>query len=373
MNNAGVAPLSRRAFDAILSASREMLREGFTDFTLWDQKVERARGLAARLIGSSPEEVAFVKNTSQGLSFVANGLSWKPGDEVLIPDLEFPSNVYPWMNLKRLGVRVRKVRNRNGRYPLQAFEREMTPKTRLLSVSSVEFVNGFRVDLQGLGNICKRRKILFCVDAIQSLGLIPTDVRRLHIDFLSADGHKWLTGPEGQGIFYCRKGRLDDLNLVTVGWHTVVNDHDFSTIDFRIKPNAARFEEGSHNMLGIVALGAAIEYLLEIGIDRIEKRVIGLTDYLVAGLEKLGFRILSSREPAERSGSLLFTAKNREENGRIFKWLEANRVTASLRGPGIRVSPHFYNTEAELNRFFQILKTAGRQSRGPATGGSGAC
>jgi selenocysteine lyase/cysteine desulfurase len=260
------------------------------------------------------------------------------------------------MNLRRIGVRVRAVRNRDGRYPIGSFEKAIGPRTRLVSVSSVEFVNGFRMDLAALGDLCRERNVLFCVDAIQSLGLIPMDVKKFRIDFLSADGHKWLVGPEGLGLFFCKKDRIPKLNLVSVGWHTVVNDHDFSTIDFRLKRSAGRFEEGSHNTLSILALGASIEYLLGIGIRRIEKRVLELTDRLLDGLERMGYSILSSRETRERSGSLLFSAGSPAENRRLYARLTKHRILVSLRGPGIRVSPHFYNTEGEVETFLRVAK-----------------
>lgn len=337
-----------------------MTQNGTPDFGYWDNQVERVRRLTAQLVGSRVDEIAFVKNTSQGLSFVANGLDWKAGDEVLIPDLEFPSNVYPWMNLQRLGVRVRKVRNTKGRYTLPSFEKALSKRTRLISVSSVEFVNGFRQDLSALGALCKKKKILFCVDAIQSLGLIPMDVKKYNIDFLCADGHKWLVGPEGLGFFYCKKNRIPQLKLVSVGWHSIINDHNFSTIDFRLKKSASRFEEGSHNTLSIMALGASIEYLQGIGIGKIGKRVFELTDILMEGLEQMGFSVLSSKEKSDRSGSVLFSVGSPKQNRQLFTRLTKNRILVSLRGPGIRVSPHFYNSEKELEKFFQIVKRRGK-------------
>ena len=210
LNHAGVAPISTRVAEALARYSAEATDRGAFDYQRsYDAEVERVRGRAARLLGAGIDEIAFAKNTSEGLGMVAAGLDWQRGDRVVTCDLEYPSNVYAWWNLRPHGVETVMLRSRDGRLPLESVEEALRhPRTRLLALSSVEFGSGARNDLPTLGRLCRERGVLFCVDAIQSLGCFPLDVAECHVDFLAADGHKWLLSVEGCGLFFCRRALL---------------------------------------------------------------------------------------------------------------------------------------------------------------------
>jgi selenocysteine lyase/cysteine desulfurase len=226
LDHSGVAPASLRVKNAIERFLAESAEGGAFHYPKWAQRVNEIRSACARLINAAPDEIAFVKSTSHGLSIVAEGFDWKPGDNVLIYEKEFPSNIYPWLNLKRKGVEVRAIPSREDSLEFRDIERLIDPRTRLLSISSVQFANGFRIDLKRVGELCEQKSVLLCVDAIQSLGVIPMDVEAFHIDFLSADAHKWLLGPEGIGIFYCRRGLAERLSPPLIGWRCVQNELD---------------------------------------------------------------------------------------------------------------------------------------------------
>lgn len=352
-DHAKVAPLPRRVAAAVETFVRDASGHGTANYAGWMDRVETVRGSFARLINADVEEVAFVKNTSEGISIVANGLDWKPGDNVVIPDIEFPANVYPWQNLERLGVETRFVANREGRVIVDDLVKAVDARTRVLSISSVECNSGFRNDLETLGAFCRERGILFCVDAIQSLGVLPMDVKRYNIDFLSADGHKWLLSVEGLGGFYISAAVLDRVYPVMVGWDSMVNAWDFMNYEFKFRPGARRFEEGSFNTLSIHALGAALDLLLETGIESIESRVLALGDLILEELRKRNLKILNSTRPGERSGIVSF-AMVRGLDG-ILDYMKEHSVSLTVRDGLVRLSPHFYNSLDEVREFFNLF------------------
>jgi selenocysteine lyase/cysteine desulfurase len=353
LDHAGVAPISLRVKAAVERFLTESAEGGAFHYPQWAERIAGIRKSCARLLNAEADEIAFVKSTSHGLSIVAGGLDWKAGDNLLIYEKEFPSNIYPWLNLRRKGVEVRIIPSRDGRIYIEDIERLIDSNTRLLSISSVQFTNGFRVDLKRVGELCQKKGVLLCVDAIQSLGVIPMDVREYHIDFLSADGHKWLLGPEGIGIFYCRKELAERLNPPLIGWKSVQNEFAFDHPEFKLKTDALRFEEGSMNLLGIFGLGAAIDLLNEVGISNIENRVLALGELIIREAEKRGFTILSPKAREERGGIVTFFG-----NFDPMKTRDALReklIMINVRGGGLRVSPHFYNTEAEISAVFGTL------------------
>ena len=301
-----------------------------------------------------------MKSTSHGLSLVANGLDWKPGDNLLVYEKEFPSNLYPWLNLKTRGVEVRVIPSRDNRILIEDIERLIDARTRLLALSSVQFVNGFRIDLRRLGELCKTHKVLLCVDAIQSLGVLPMDVQEYGIDFLSADAHKWLLGPEGIGIFYCRKALAEQLAPPLIGWKSVRNEFAFEHADLTLKTDALRFEEGSQNLMGIIGLGAAIELLFEVGINAIEEKVLSLGEVIIHEAEKRGFPVLTPRDKRARGGNITFSGAF--DPAKMRDALRGRDIMVNVRGGGIRVSPHFYNNEPDISRLFaaidDILRTS---------------
>jgi selenocysteine lyase/cysteine desulfurase len=354
MDHARVGPLPAKVRDALMSFVEEASEHGNAHYANWMQEVERTRKSFARLINADEGEVAFVKNTSEGISIVASGLDWQAGDNVVVPDIEFPANIYPWMNLKRLGVETRFVQATEGRVLFEDIVKQVDARTRLISISSVEFNSGFRNDLNRIGIFCKEKGILFFVDAIQSLGILPMDVKRDHIDFLAADGHKWMLSVEGLGGFYIAKEVLEKVRPVMIGWGSVANAGDFLNCDFTLRPDAKRFEEGSPNVMSIHGWGAALDLLQEVGIDVIEKRVLMLGDKIIKELRRRNFKILNSTVDGERSGIVLFTG-DLDFKDNLEEKMREQGVSLTVRGGRVRLSPHFYNTEEEIEQVFDLL------------------
>ncbi len=356
LDHAGVSPLPLRVRLAVEAFLAEATADGAFSYPKWAQQVVDIRRSCARFINADVEEIAFIKNTSHGLSLVAEGLDWKLGDNVIIYEREFPSNLYCWQNLQRRGVQIRTIRSSEGGIRISDIDQLIDSRTRLLAVSAVQFSNGFRLDLERTGALCRQKNVLFCVDAIQSLGLLPMDVRRCNIDFLSADAHKWLLGPEGIGIFYCRSELCELLQPPLIGWKSVQRDMDFDHPEFQLKTNAQRFEEGSMNLMGIIGLGASLALLQEVGVDRIEQRVLDLGDLIIQEADKRGLSILTPRERARRGGNITITAKG--DPAVLRDRLRQKRIMVNSRGGGLRISPHFYNTQDELLRLFDALDGA---------------
>ncbi len=352
-DHAKVSPLPRRVCDAINAFTNDACKNGTRNYKKWMEEVERVRGKFALLINGDVDEVAFIKNTSEGISIVANGLDWKTGDNVVIPDIEFPANVYPWWNLRRFGVETRMVKSKDGRVVFDDLIKQIDKRTRIVSVSSVECNSGFRNDLNRIGAFCRENSVLFCVDAIQSLGVLEMDVKRDNIDFLSADGHKWMLSVEGLGGFYISKNVLEKIYPVTVGWDSVVDAWDFMNYDFTFRPDAKRFEEGSFNTMSIFALGAALDLLEGVGIDSIQSGVLLQGDYLMEGLQKRDIKILNSRLQRERSGIISYEM---ESDPKIFSsYMLENNISLTVRNGLVRLSPHFYNGYDEADRFFDLI------------------
>ncbi|MEW6145001.1 MAG: aminotransferase class V-fold PLP-dependent enzyme [Thermodesulfobacteriota bacterium] len=350
LDHAGVAPVPARVIKEVEKFLIEASERAILGYDRWMERVEEVRALSARLVGAGKDEIAFIKNTSHGISIVTGGLDWKEGDNVIVFEKEFPSNVYPWLDLKRKGVEVRLVPLEDDRVRLEAIEGLIDKRTRLVSMSSVQSLNGFMIDLRELGRICRSHGALFFVDAIQSLGVVPMDVRESGIDFLAADGHKWLLAPEGTGIFYCRMELASELMPNLIGWKSVKSDYDFENIDFTLKENALRFEEGSFNVMGIRALGAALDMLFEIGIERIGDRVRDLCDLIMDEAEGRGFRLRTPRGRNERGGIVSFSGDF--DPVELKKKLRESYIVVNNRGGALRLAPHFYNTEEEIIKTF---------------------
>ncbi len=359
LNHAGVSSPSLRVVRAVELFYDEYLRCGVSCYSGWMRQVKETRRLVADLIQAEPHEIAFVGNTSDGLSAVAEGLSWKAGEGVLVPRPDFPSNIYPWMNLERRGVAVRFYdRRSDGRFGPEDIEKALHPGVRLLAVSSVDFSTGFHADLEALGDLCRRKGLLFCVDAIQSLGVLPMDVKRCGIHFMATGGHKWLMSTMGIGALYVASEVLPLLHPVRVGWKSVIDELDFFRIHFDLKPDALKLESGTLNFAGIVALGAAVRLLLEAGVERVRQRVLHLVDLLHEGLGKRSVEVITPMGHRERSGIRSF--RPRSDPAALLDFLSANHVMAALRGDRIRISPHFYNNDEDVDRFFEALDRGDR-------------
>jgi cysteine desulfurase/selenocysteine lyase len=353
MNNAAVSPVSNRVVETLESVFREFSHCAVACYTGWIKRAAEVRRLVAGLIHSDADEIAFVGNTSEGLSAVAAGLKWKKGDGVLIPAHEFPANVYAWMNLERQGVRVDFIQKKEGRFSNKDIEKALRPGTRLISISSVDFVTGFRCDLEALGDFCKRKGLLFCVDAIQSLGVVPMDVEEYGIHFMAAGSHKWLLSTMGTGVLFISKDVNDLIHPERVGWKSVIQEEDFFPLQFDLKPDALRFEPGTMNVAGIYALGAAVELLLEVGIENAFERVLGLNDLIFEGLKNRNAVIVTPMGKGERSGIISFIPASDPET--LYRFLTERKIMVSLRDHLIRLSPHFYNNRDDVNCFFHAL------------------
>jgi selenocysteine lyase/cysteine desulfurase len=351
-DHAAVAPLPAPAQAALAEYAADLGENGAVAYPHWTARAATVRGLFGQLLNADPLDVAFVANTSAGLGLVAEGFPWQSGDNVVTAEEEYPANQYPWLNLHDRGVEVRRVPSRDCRILIDDVAHAIDGRTRVLSLSVVEFASGFRNDLDALGGLCRERGVVFVVDAIQGLGVLPLDVRRTPVDFLAADGHKWLLGPEGAGIVWSRRELLERLHTIGVGWHSVVGASDFSRIDFRLKPHAGRWEGGSHNFAGITALGASLQLLLDAGIDAVSEEVLRLTDYLCERAAQAGIAVFSSRRPGEWSGIVSLNVA--DPAGAVRRCREAG-VVVNQRAGRLRVSPHAYNTPEEIDRLMECL------------------
>jgi len=363
LDHAATAPLSGPASEAMQAWSRQAAECGDTVWPEWENRANQVRRTAAELIGAAAEEVALVPNTTAGINLVAEGFPWREGDNVVTLANEFPSNLYPWMNLASRGVEARRVPVEGGRVALDRIADACDARTRIISASWIGYASGWRMDLDALVALAHARGVLVFLDAIQGLGVFPIDVQRLGVDFLAADGHKWLLGPEGAGLFYVRREHLALLRPLSVGWNSVVVAHDFSRIDLNLRSDAARYEGGSRNMAGLAALGASLDLLAGLGLraDRspLADRVLDLTDDAVAGLEAIGAVVHSCREPARRSGILAFELPGRNPADVRRRCLQAG-VVLSVRGGNLRISPHAYNDAEDLGRLIEVLSESER-------------
>jgi len=359
-NHAGVSPIPACAAEAAMQMLRRSRDEGAWSLRKWEELAFETRDRFAKLVGAAPEEVAFVKNTSEGLSFVAAGFPWKEGDNLVTSNVEYPSNIYPWMRLRTRNVELRMVAAREGRVRKEDLFAACDGKTRMIALSSVEFANGYRNDLSGIGEYCQRHGIFFCVDGIQSIGVLPMDAKAFGIDALSADGHKWLLSPEGIGAFYISREVMEVVEPVILGWHSVKNRFDFENYDFRLSPDARRFEPGSMNTVGMSAFNASLGLLLSVGVDRIWERVRRLTERIFEKAREYGFELVTPDLPEERSGIVTFRVPG-VDNAALWKALMERKAVCSHRAGGIRLSPHFYNTPEEVDRIFEaVLDERGR-------------
>jgi len=354
-DHAAVAPPPAVCARAITEWAEDKARNGATSYQVWDRRIDETRRRAGKLINADPLDVCFIGNTSQGVGFIAEGFPWKPGDNVVTAAEEYPANQYPWMNLRDKGVEYRPVPSRGNRVEIADLRDAMDSRTRVLAISSVEFSSGFRNDLAALGELCRERGVFFFVDAIQSLGVIPMDVQALPIDALAADSHKWMLGPEGAGIAYIRREWVDRLHATGVGWNSVVNATDFTTIDFRMKPHAGRWEGGTYNVGGIAGMGESIQLLLDAGMTNVQARVRELTGYLCDRVRSVGAEVFSSRKSGEESGIVSLLTPGRDPKQLNWRCRSAG-VVVNVRSSRLRVSPHAYNTVEEIDRFVELLR-----------------
>ncbi|MFF7107746.1 aminotransferase class V-fold PLP-dependent enzyme [Pseudomonas sichuanensis] len=356
LNHAAIAPWPRRATDAVARFARDNLQRGASDYPAWLATERRLRERLARLLNApSTGDIALLGNTSQALSLVAFGLDWQRGDKVIISDEEFPSNRVVWQALADQGVDVIET-SLAGDDPEAALLKACGPRARLLAISAVQFASGLRLDLARLGQGCRERGVLFCVDAIQQIGALPFDVQHYQCDFAMADGHKWMLGPEGLGVFYCRGALRSQLKLHAYGWHMLEQLGDFERRSWQPARSARRFEPGSPNMLGAYALEASLSLLEDVGIHVVAEQLGQRVEQLHQGLMAIpGVQLHSPADPRRRAGIVNFTVAGRA-NADIYRSLSSQQVICALRGPGVRFSPHFYTDERLIDEALRLVR-----------------
>jgi len=350
LNHAAVAPLPKRCAIAMQDLAEDALQFGSLHYDRWLDTYERLRVAAARLIGAHRGEIALVKNTSEGIATVAMGLDWHPGDRIVAFREEFPANFFPWRRLQAEGCSVEWLSVHD---PLEAIDLACAG-ARLLAISFVQYLNGFRADLNAIGEICRRRGCFFFVDAIQGLGAFPLDVEAAQIDALAADGHKWMLGPEGCGILYVRKQRQDSIFPREFGWTNVAGYGDYASRDMALRPDAGRYECGTLNTIGCYGLRASIELLLEIGIERIASVVRALGDQIAEGALRKGYALASDRKPESAAG-IVAIQKDGVDSRHIVRDLKQLGIVAAPRQGWIRLSPHFYISPEQIERVIEAL------------------
>lgn len=351
LNHAAVAPLCLRAAEAMQHLAQDALEFGSEHYQKWMETYRGLRVSTARLINSTPAEIAIVKNTSEGIATVATGISWKPGDIVVAFEEEFPANFYPWKRLEASGIEVRWLSIFDDLDCIDA----ACKGARMLAVSYVQYLSGYRVNLESIGEICRRHGCLFFVDAIQGLGAFPVDVRAARIDALAADGHKWLLGPEGCGVLFVRQEVQDEIEPVEFGWTNVAKYYDYSSRDMALRPDAGRYECGTLNTIGCYGLRASIEFLLEVGIENAGPAVQALGDRIWEGVTALGFETLGRRSPQTGAGIVSFRKPGVESHAIVRKLRDANIITAPRQG-WVRCAPHFYIAPEEIDRMLAELR-----------------
>lgn len=355
-NHASFGPLPERSWAATEEYYRYMRLEKTKDL---DEeafnKLDQIRLMAANMIKAKPDEIAFATNTSYGLNVAARGLDLKPGDKILLSDVEFPSNTYPWTNLKRKGIVVEFIPSKNRFFDVDNLVEAIDARTRVLSLSFVQFLNGFKNDLKTIGEICRERDIFFVVDGIQGVGNLDLDVKECQIDFMACGGAKWLLSSLGSGFFYLSSEAKRKVEPVFSGWLGVdwkLNFTDLLRYDLEPFTSARKFEIGTYPYSVIWTMHSSLQMLSEAGIHHIQRHNLALLDLLVDVLRDKGYRITSSLDPEHRSSILSFSGR---DTRRLFDLLCENNVKASLREGSIRVSPHFYNNRNDMGRLIELL------------------
>ncbi|NOX17889.1 MAG: aminotransferase class V-fold PLP-dependent enzyme [Chlorobi bacterium] len=353
-NHASIGPLTtrvRKRIDDYLEARSLNLKKSFEMFLLADKK---AKLKLAKVLNCKPEQIAWKDNVSNALSVLANGIEWKSGDRIILNDIEFPSNVYPFLNLKKRGVEIDFVKSKNGIVELSDIEKAITERTKLISISLVQFLSGFRTDVETLGEICDAKGIIFSVDAIQGAGVVEIDVQKSKIDFLAGGAQKWFMSIMGTSYLYLSDRLKDILKQPEIGWLSVNDAWNLTDYNLSLKPDASRYQTGTMNALGIVAFDKSLELFDSVGINEIEKEVLSNTNYFIEKLTAIGIvPLLDGVADINRAGIVTFPINKPET---ILAELKKRNITGELREGLIRMAPHFYNTKEEIDIAVDALK-----------------
>jgi len=358
LNHASLSPQSQRVVDAMTHHLNERCCGDIND-TTYTSVIKSTKSLIHQLIhAESPHRIALTSNTSDAINIVVSGLPWQKGDRVLLNDMEFPANVYPFLNLRRLGVHIDFVKSENGALPAEKIEEAITQDTRLVSLSAVQFLSGYRSDLAAIGAMCRDKGIIFFVDGIQAVGAVHIDVQDMGIDGMAAGCQKWQMGPKGTGFLYLNEALQQRVHQQYLGWLSVAEPWDFFNYDQSFSPAANRYEGGTVNIPGLWGLNAALQTLLEFGIGGIERHIAALSQKLTQGIVGMdAVQLVSPISPKHRAGIVTLRLPNSTEPQRVFDGLTAQKIFISLREGLLRFSPHFYNTEDEIDTALSALQS----------------
>jgi selenocysteine lyase/cysteine desulfurase len=352
LNHAAVAPLTRPAAEAMQWLANDSLEYGSLHYDKWIACYDGVRKSTARLINCDPTEVALTKNTSEGISTIAMGLDWRPGDKIVAFKEEFPANQYPWQRLASKGVNIEWLSVTD---PLDKID-QAARGARLLAISYVQFLSGYRADIEAIGQICHDHGVIYVVDAIQGLGVFPFDVRKCRIHAAAADGHKWLLGPEGCALLYISKELQDQVEPVEFGWMNVESADHYGRRDITPRADAARYECGTLNTIGCFGLRASLEFILAVGVDKIGPIVRSLGDQIAGGVTTRGWELLGTRTPETGAGIISFR-KEGVDPVAVVAHLRKNGITAAARAGWIRTSPHFYIGADDIDKMLSVLES----------------
>ncbi len=352
-NHASTAPVSAAVRERVSDLLKEKSETKIDDYLSFLKVYDETKLLLGQMINSEPDRIAFLDNTSNGLNILATGIDWKNGDRILLNDIEFPANVYPFLNLGRFGVKVDFVESKNGIVSAEDIIADVKPQTKLISVSFVQFLSGYKIDLEKLGSFCRENNIILSVDGIQGIGALDFDVKKFKIDFLSCGTQKWLFGAQGLAFIYLTEELQKKLKPAYVGWLSVEDAWNILDYKMELKKSANAFQGGTLNSLGIYIFNTSLKMLKDFGYNRIEERVISNTKYLRKRLNGIGIDCLIDEvEEKYFSGITSFKTDNIEE---LYKYLEDEKIVCSLREGYIRLSPHFYNTFEDIDRVISAI------------------
>jgi cysteine desulfurase/selenocysteine lyase len=357
LNHASVSPLSTPVRDCMNATLDGISQHADRKFEEWEHATMLARRAAARLVNAQPHQIGFLRNTSEALSVIANGIDWRVGDNVVSAAVEFPANIYPWSRLGIHGVSLRLQPERDGLVDTDELLSLVNDRTRVVAISWVQFATGQRLDLRRIGQFCRERNILHVVDAVQGLGALQLDVERDCIDAFAAGAHKFLLGPKGVALLYISDRALEQVSPTVIGWTAVKGYHDYLIHDFDFRDGALRFEGGTLNEIGICGLGKAIELFLAVGPQKIEGHLLNLNDHIRRGVEALGYRVIGAGKRGEQSAIIAIEGGNASAD-EICRQLAARSIIISSRSGRLRVAPHFYNSYEDIDKFISILPPA---------------
>lgn len=358
LNHAAVSPLPTPTVEAIESQLRDVRDNGSVNFRSWIAIKERARSLLAEFLGARPEQVAFMRNTSDSLATVANGIDWQAGQNVVTFRQEFPANIYPWLRLRdALGIEVRMCEEHDGRVDVEGLENFVDGNTRVIAISHVQYASGFRADLERLARIARRHDALLVVDVIQSLGVLPLNVEDELVDVAAGASHKWLLGPEGVGYLYLSDRARERIQPTLVGWISVPNPEDYNNFEQGWNTGTLAWETGTGPASLIHGVNASLELLKDTRAERIAGYLETLTDYLCEKLKSKGYRLISAREAGQKSQIVCIQHQRGLSAMQLYVQLKSRNIITAPRGEGLRIAPHFYNSFDEIDELVAALPT----------------